>query len=164
MKQSVFQRFSDWTQNIDGGWMHTFRMLMLAILPASGAGFIVYLIYDTFDWKASNRNETIDVYLLFGSIVFAPVVETALMFPLIRFIQSFSNNKLIISCISGLIWGVFHVIVKGWIAILTSWPFFVFTLLLLAWKPISNRMAYVHVVTCHVLYNTLLFLFLSLID
>lgn len=90
---------------------------------------------------------------IFGTIILAPVVETYLLIFLVWFLSQFTNNKMAISIISAVIWGLFHGL-NGAIKIFgTAWSFFILTLIYLKWRDRNFKVAYLMTLVPHILFN-----------
>ena len=70
---------------------------------------------------------------LFGTVVFAPVVETLLLAGMVRLLSTCSMRPARIATSSAIRWGVFHGVFGALWFFGTAWSFFVFTCAYLAW-------------------------------
>ena len=94
------------------------------------------------------------------SILAAPLLETALMLALARLLGLLipQRRRVRIVLLAGLC-ALAHGIGGGWHQVLaSSWPFLVYSVVLNAWLPQSNRAAFVLAALVHSLYNATLFL------
>jgi membrane protease YdiL (CAAX protease family) len=91
---------------------------------------------------------------LFGTIVFAPVVETLMLGGIIYFLRKFFLNRILICFISGIIFGALH----GSVGILwffgTFWSFIVFSYAFLFWTEDDNLKALLAACIPHMLLNS----------
>ncbi len=101
----------------------------------------------------------LDVAFVGYSILAAPLLETALMLALARLLELIIPQRrwarivlLAASC------ALAHRIGGGWHQVLASfWPFLIYSFVLIAWLPRSNRAAFILTTLVHSLYNATLF-------
>lgn len=90
----------------------------------------------------------------FGTIIFAPVVETLLLIFLLRFLQSLRLSDLQACVVSAIIWGIGHAWVHPLAFFGTIWSFFVFNWSFLLWRQRSRAHGYWAAALPHVFVNT----------
>ena len=101
-----------------------------------------------------------DVAFAGYSILAAPLLETALMLALARLLELLIPQRHRVRIVLlATICALAHRIGGGWHQVLASaWPFLVYSVVLNAWLPRSNRVAFVLTALVHSLYNATLFL------
>lgn len=99
----------------------------------------------------------------FGVVVFAPVVETFILGIFIKITSFFSNDKIIICCVTAVVAAIFH----GMNGIYTFFGplilFFSFSYSFILWRAHSYRYAYISACVPHMLNNLSSFLIIGLL-
>ena len=94
----------------------------------------------------------------FGSIIFAPFIETYLLAVLITILSSFIPNRIHVVVVSGLMWGAFHAVFGLLWFFGAAWAFFMFSCAFIAWRQKSFKHAYFAAFVPHVLNNAIVIL------
>ena len=137
-------------------WNHCLRAFAVALLPEIVVQGSVGLILaaagiDATGWSGPERHVTAGDLLL--SVMFAPVVETALLGAGLGLLSRWTQNRLIIVTASALVWGGLHA-TTGILRLLpAAWSFFVFSCSYLVWRKSSQRDAFVAAAVPHGLIN-----------
>lgn len=118
-------------------WRYCLFALALALIPSIILFSVVYGILiiagiDISAIKPPGRSATPDQ--LFGTILFAPIVETLLLALGIRILCRFISGAVGVAMISALIWGLLHGMLAPLWFFGTVWSFFVFSCAYLAWR------------------------------
>jgi hypothetical protein len=102
----------------------------------------------------------LDVAFAGYSILAAPLLETALMLALARLLElTIPRHRRARIVLLAVICALAHGIGGGWHQALASfWPFLIYSVVLIAWLPRSNRAAFALTALAHSLYNATLFL------
>lgn len=93
------------------------------------------------------------VVLVLGLVVFSPVVETLLMWPVLMALRQFFSGWVALASGSALAWGFFHSLFAPAWGLTVAWPFFVFTVCFLAWERRSRWEALLVTALVHALHN-----------
>ncbi|MFC0676518.1 hypothetical protein ACFFGH_01465 [Lysobacter korlensis] len=139
------------------GAVSLFGSVLLATLAgaaADGAGF-ADATQGLPDWDANLLD-------LFGLVVFAPLVETALLSALLAILGRFIRQRVWIATIAALVWGGLHGAVAPLWFFGTVWAFFVFAWSYLAWRPRSYWHAFAAAAIPHALQNSAAFVAMAL--
>ena len=98
-----------------------------------------------------------------GVVVFAPVVETFILGIFIKIISFFSNEKIIVCCVTAMVAAILH----GVNGIYTFFGplilFFSFSYSFILWRAHSYRYAYISACIPHMLNNLVSFLLMNLL-
>ena len=89
----------------------------------------------------------------FGTVFFAPIVETYILAVLITILSSFIQNKFHVAIVSGLLWGIGHAAFGLLWFFAPAWIFFVLTCSYMAWREKSFKHAYFAAFIPHALNN-----------
>jgi len=136
------------------GLRYVLRMWVLAFVPTLVISFVAVAAYIIVGLSAPRYPPpTSALTFIFGSLVFSPLVETAIMIPIIYLIKRVFHRLAYIAAVSGALWGLSHALFAWPAGLWVAWPFFVFTLCFVAWRPISLGLAYWYTAACHMLYN-----------
>lgn len=95
------------------------------------------------------------VFLLFGIIVFSPVVETLAMGLVLKVLSFITKRKYSLAVASCIIWAGVHSLVSPAWGLGVVWPFFIFSCAYLAWRRRSWWRAMWVTCLIHVLQNFL---------
>ena len=101
---------------------------------------------------------------LFGTAVFAPIVETSFLALGLRGLSTPSANLPFIALASATAWGCLHALFGFLWLFGTVWSFFVFSVAYLAWRPQSFTAAFVAAALPHAAMNLLSVLLLLVVD
>lgn len=137
-------------------WRYSLLLLPLIMIPAMAIMVVVRFGLEfagVNPAKFSPPPDSLSIADAFGSIIFAPIVETYLLAVLITIISSFISNKIHIAVISALLWGSFHAIFGLLWFFGPAWAFFMLTCAFIAWRQKSFKHAYFAAFVPHVLNN-----------
>ena len=105
------------------------------------------------------------IIMLIGAGFVAPVLETLIMWPILAVLVKWFPGRASAALASGLVWGVLHVVGNRTISGLqASWPFFIFSLVLLAHWETSRRRAFFATSLTHSLVNLVLMALLAPVE
>jgi len=90
---------------------------------------------------------------LFGTVVFAPVLETLLLGWFLSVLTSLGKDRIFVAISSAILWGGLHSLHGLLWFFGTVWSFFVFSAAYLAWRPTSFKHAFVAAATTHAFVN-----------
>jgi hypothetical protein len=136
------------------------RMLALAIIPTLTIGISIAVVFQFFGsdfFIPVQKNDPKSIAVVVSAIIVAPIAETLLMIPVLWLLGLVIKQPARIAALSAVLWGIVHVFSVGPFGLVTSWPFFIFSLMMLARRDRSFRSGYWRVVICHSLYNAVLF-------
>ena len=142
-------------------WRYSLQVALLAILPAMAIVGIVRfgLVFAGLNLSRFDAPPTsVSIGGVFGTIVFAPVIETFILALLIAFLSLFMSNKLKIAVVCGIAWGFFHAIFGLLWFFGPAWGFFILSCAFLAWREKSFKQAYIAAFIPHVLNNAIMVL------
>ena len=89
----------------------------------------------------------------FGSVVFAPIVETLVLALLLRILSALTPRKILVVSASALLWGCLHASLGVLAFFGTAWSFFVFSFTFLVWRKKSFLDAFIAAAAPHALVN-----------
>ncbi len=139
------------------GLRYVLRVSALALIPVLAFVSLTHFIADVVLGMPLPAPRIPSVLqMTFGWIVFSPQVETAIMIPVIYLLTRVLQRPIYVAAVSGALWGVAHAYSNGPLALVTAWPFFVYTLCFLAWRSSSLKRAYWYTAVCHANYNAIL--------
>jgi hypothetical protein len=92
-----------------------------------------------------------------GVTLFAPIVETLLMFPIFGILRIFTKRIGWLSFWSAITWALLHSALHPIWGLTTFWTFFVLSFSFLLWEQRGKRWAFVIPATIHILNNTVIF-------
>lgn len=130
------------------------RAWLIAVVPALLYFFArVYIGADTLSPPAADA-----VYAGYAILV-APLLETALMFPLASLIKVLiPRHERIQILLLATICALAHKITGSWQQVFASfWPFLIYAVTLTTWQKRSRRLAYALTALVHALYNATFF-------
>lgn len=128
------------------------RAFLYSFVPAlSVAAILNHLVPGIFELATPYRSGTpLDS---FAVVMLAPLVETALMFPIIAILQRLLGTKWLIVALSATLWALLHGLVNvGW-GLITFWPFVVFSSAFLAWRRHGIWPTFAITASIHILHN-----------
>lgn len=128
---------------------------LIGIVISISIGFIVNSIYPHTEKVAVLKFNMVD---FIGLVLFAPIVETMLMVPIIALLKLVISRIYAICATSALIWATIHGLLVPIQAITIFPQFFIFTLAFLVWDKQSRKSAYLVVMSIHMLNNVTVFL------
>lgn len=128
---------------------------LIGIVISISIGFIVNSIYPHTEKVAVLKFNMVD---FIGLVLFAPIVETMLMVPIIALLKLVFSRIYAICATSALIWATIHGLLVPIQAITIFPQFFIFTLAFLVWDKQSRKSAYLVVMSIHMLNNVTVFL------
>jgi membrane protease YdiL (CAAX protease family) len=88
-----------------------------------------------------------------GAVIFAPLVETAILGLLLRGLLSVFKTPLLVAALSALLWGAMHATFGLLWFFGTVWSFFVFSCAYVAWRQRSLHEAYISAAVPHAMVN-----------
>jgi uncharacterized membrane protein YjgN (DUF898 family) len=139
-------------------WRYTMLLALLAIIPAIAiVGFVrfgmAFAGLNTARFDAPPVSASFSG--AFGTIVFAPILETILLALLIAILSSFMSNKLHVAAVSGIAWGLGHAAFGLLWFFGPAWSFFILTCAFIAWRGKGFKQAYFVAFIPHVLNNAI---------
>jgi len=135
---------------------YALRAWLIALVPSLLYFLaLVYIGADSLHPPARAFDATLAGY----SILVAPLLETALMFPLASLLERMSpRQEWVRIVLLAAICALAHKIGGGWQQVLASfWPFLIYSVTLTTWRKRSSRDAFVLTAFVHALYNATLF-------
>jgi membrane protease YdiL (CAAX protease family) len=136
---------------------YVLRAWGIAIVPAAALSVFSSGLIEAFglepNWLSSLPTTVTPVWA-FIAIVFAPLIETAAMIGLLRVLQKLSSNNLFVATASALLWGSLHARQAVGSFLPSTWSFFIFSSVFLAWYPRSKRTAFWAPAVAHVGINS----------
>jgi len=135
---------------------YALRAWLIALVPSLLYFLaLVYIGADSLHPPARAFDATFAGY----SILVAPLLETALMFPLASLLElMIPRQERVRIVLLAAICALAHKIGGGWQQVLASfWPFLIYSVTLTTWRKRSSRDAFVLTAFVHALYNATLF-------
>jgi hypothetical protein len=130
-----------------------FCLIPSITLLALAWGVFTLLGVDPKLMTAPERKATFDAF--FGSVIFAPLVETLLLAIGIQIIKSFTSNIVYVAAASAITWGCLHALFGFLWFFGVIWSFFVFSCAYMAWQKISGKHAFAAAAIPHAAVNAL---------
>jgi hypothetical protein len=90
---------------------------------------------------------------LFGSVLFAPIVETMLLAFGLRILSRIAKRTVPLAVLSALIWGAIHGLLAATRFAGTAWSFFIFSIAYLTWRDLGRTRAFAACAIPHALLN-----------
>ena len=146
-------------------WRYSLVLFALSTIPAFVIVFAVVsgMTYAGVDvTRFSPPMTSTSIADAFGTIVFAPFIETYLLAVLITILSSFISNKVHVAIASGILWGLGHAVFGLLWFFGPAWVFFILTCAYIAWREKSFKHAYFAAFAPHLLINALGILFVHL--
>ena len=137
-------------------WRYSLVTFVLVILPSIA---IMALLIASFHLahidvtRFTPPQTSTSVAGFFGTVFFAPIVETYILAVLITILSSFIQNKFHVAIVSGLLWGIGHAAFGLLWFFAPAWIFFVLTCSYMAWREKSFKHAYFAAFIPHALNN-----------
>jgi hypothetical protein len=104
------------------GLRYVLRMWALALVPMLVIGFVLVTAYIIAGSSPPRpRLPSSASFFIFGNLVFAPLVETAIMFPIIYLIMLFFHRPIYVAAVSGALWGLLHAVFTWPLGLLAAW-------------------------------------------
>lgn len=144
-------------------WRYALLSFPLALIPSLALSQSVQwiLIFFGVDVASISPSGTIATPgAVFGSIVFAPIVETFILAYMLTVLSSSSLHRFWVVVIAAICWGCFHAIFGRLWFFGTVWSFFVFSCAYLVWRPVSSQKAFLAAALPHALINSLVMMLL----
>ena len=92
--------------------------------------------------------------LIFLVVIFSPIVETLIMWPIIAGLKRLTSSYWSIALISAFIWAVFHSTMWLIWGFIIFWPFLLMSMAFLNWQKVSNAHAYWMTCAIHMTHNS----------
>lgn len=92
-------------------------------------------------------------YYLGDCLVAAPLVETALMFPVLWLLEKCRVKASFLPLASAVFWAVLHATKYPVQGLMVAWPFWIFSKVIVRWKGVSKNRAYLAAVAIHAIHN-----------
>ncbi|MBC7602297.1 MAG: hypothetical protein H7255_06505 [Ramlibacter sp.] len=136
-------------------WRHILLLWPIVMLPAVVIGGLAQLVAFALGVRAQSFGAAPgDGWASsLQSILFAPLVETLLLFLLIEISRKAGLSRLAIAVLSGVVAGSLHAIVAPLWFFTSAWAFFVYGCAYLAWRPSSIQKALCAAALLHALNN-----------
>lgn len=93
--------------------------------------------------------------LVISLIFVSPILETLLMWPIIKIIGLFTSKHKRTAILSALIWAIFHSLLAPIWGFVIAWPFFVFSTAFIEWKKKSTLSAICVTTLIHMCQNSI---------
>jgi hypothetical protein len=148
-------------------WRYCLLAFPLSVIPAMALLGIVYGGFalagiDTSGWQPPNKHATLGQ--AFGSILFAPIIETLLLALGLKVLSAMTSRTALIVTASALAWGCLHA-AQGFMWLFgPSWSFFVFSCAYLVWRKKSLGQAFLAAAIPHALQNSAVMTIVYLAD
>ena len=129
---------------------------LVAVIPSMMSSAVLHLS----GLPAQNKIITADVSVwvdFIGVTLFAPIVETLLMFPIIGILRIFTNKIGWLSFCSAITWALLHSALHLIWGLTTFWTFFVLSFSFLLWERRGKRWAFIIPATIHIFNNAVIF-------
>jgi hypothetical protein len=94
-----------------------------------------------------------EVELIVLLLAFAPIVESLLLSATLGILGFFMRSRATVAAVSALIWALLHLVNGAIVPLIIAWPFFVFSVAYLAWRPRGWLRAMAVVTATHSLQN-----------
>jgi hypothetical protein len=139
------------------------KVTMIAVVPslliAIGLTVLNSHLPQEYQFKGANYGDYGVVGNAVRAFVFAPIVETLIMFSVLALIRLFIVGETTQVFASASLWAIAHGYFGGWWHIVGSfWAFVVFSSVLVAWRRHSRASAFLLTASTHALYNASVFL------
>lgn len=137
-------------------WRYCLLAFPLAIIPSvlfSVTARQLFVLAGVNVNLISPPDRSVSLFEVFGSVVFAPVVETLLLALLIEGLCELSQRAIFIAVVSATLWGILHGTFGALWFFGTAWSFFVFSCAYLRWRKQSFGRAFVAAAVPHALGN-----------
>lgn len=137
-------------------WRYSLGAWPCALLPAWAIALLATLVvaFAGFDPDALMPNPGVpDLDWFVGAVIIAPIVETALLLLLLRFLQFLDVPDAWAAAVAGVSWGVLHGLVAPLWFFGPAWAFFVFSWAALFWRRVSWWHAFAAATVPHALIN-----------
>lgn len=103
--------------------------------------------------EAFSDEGSLSVIDFMGYVIFAPVVETLIMIPILKILRLMTSNaKAVILC-SAVIWSLLHSLIYVYWGLFTLVGFLVFCRVYLNWEQVSKRDAFWMTAGTHSIHN-----------
>ena len=137
-------------------WKFCLAAFPLALFPSLALfGGVLFLFsaagVDTSSIQPPSRSATAGE--VFGSVIFAPVVETYLLALILRGLLKATTRPLLAATASAVVWGAFHGLFAPLWFFGSVWSFFVFSCAFIGWQERSFKQAYIAAAVPHALIN-----------
>jgi len=151
-------------------WSYCLMAVPIALFPTLGLfviacgilSFIGVNVTELLLQRPSMVTDTSVIGLVFGSVIFSPIVETFLLAGLLKVLSKASSRSAFIAAYAAIIWGGLH----GLFGILwffgTVWSFFVFSCSFISWRKLSFKQAFIAAAAPHALVNFIVVLVIVL--
>jgi hypothetical protein len=129
---------------------------LISFIGAVAFGFIVTSTFDFSSHYTSDfSGDPFSIIDFFGYVIFAPLVETAMMIPIIKLIRCVTVKFWAIVLLSAVVWSCLHsLLIPVW-GIFTFIGFVIFSIAYLTWEKRSTKYAFWITVSIHSLHNLL---------
>ncbi len=146
------------TRTDEGTWRYVRRAWLWSLIPSlliSGALGALGLMEHTPGPDALDQMSAGTMLLLV--LVFAPLGETMILAGGLAILGRFWRNRKMweLAAVSAIVWGLLHFANGPTIPLVVSWPFFIFSIAFLVWRPYGWWRAYGICAAIHFLQNLL---------
>jgi membrane protease YdiL (CAAX protease family) len=142
----------DWMMRSDGS--RAIYLMRMVVLTLAGAVFVVSLLNGVFPNAPNPDLPTDPAAMLFGVVVFAPIVETLIMWAMISgFDRVLKEDRQVIFA-TALIWAALHSL-SAWIwGPVVFWPWLLFCVTFMTWRKRSEIEGILMAIALHMLHNS----------
>jgi membrane protease YdiL (CAAX protease family) len=144
-------------------WRYCLVALPVALIPSIAlavAAWWVLTLLEVDIASISPPHREITIGRFFGTVVFAPLIETLLLAGGLRALSLLTNKPFLIAATSAAVWGCGHALFGATWFFGTVWAFFTFSCGYLVWSKASFDKGFIAAAAPHALGNFLVLLFL----
>lgn len=138
-------------------WKYCFIIFPVGMIPS----YVLYgasqVVANILGWDVTNHlmsRVNLTLKDMVWVILISPIVETFILAGFIAIVYTMINNKMVVSFIIALLFGVFHGMFGALWFFGAAWPFFVFAYSYSTWRKTSFTHAIIAAWIPHLLHNT----------
>ncbi len=129
---------------------YVLRAWAIAFLPALPIGALVTAAFGSIHEKILRQPP---VPTVLSMVLLSPLLETLTMQAFLFVIRRFTRAPRSVVLWSAAVWALVHSLLWPPSGLIVFWPFLVFSVVFLAWEPVSRAKAYAMTAAVHAAYN-----------
>ncbi|WP_372771404.1 hypothetical protein [Pseudoalteromonas sp.] len=136
--------------------VYIIKAALVSFISALTVALIVTQLFDFSSYyDTEESDEAWQLIDFLGFVIFSPLAETLLMFPIFKLIKRFTIGFWAIVFINALVWSCLHSLAMPIWGIFTFIPFVIFSVAFLTWETHSKKHAFCITACIHGLHNLL---------
>jgi len=147
----------------NGFWSYAATAAAVGLIGSTALSSVAWIVVTSLGHTPTSPEISISWAGFFGVALFAPVLETALLYLTVKLVLLAIRAARCTAAMTAVLWGALHASLHPMWFFGTVWSFFVFSAAIFAWRGRSSWHAFAAAALVHAMINTAAFTALALL-